>query len=81
MFSHQFSLTSRQKEEELNLVKQLVEKREDFQMLTRLNEENMVLRSHLNRARVKESGLRKAIEEYKIKGQLNRAKSGKDHPG
>jgi hypothetical protein len=57
-----------------------VEKREDFQMLTRLNEENMAIRSQLNRARIKESNLRKAIDEYKIKGGLIRAAGGENNP-
>lgn len=42
-------------------------------MLTRLNNENKDLKSQLNKARVKESNMRKMIEEYKTKGLLNRA--------
>ncbi len=49
-------------------------------MLTRLNEENMAIRSQLNRARIKESNLRKAIDEYKIKGGLIRAAGGENNP-
>lgn len=73
--AQKFELTIRQKDEELRLVTALIEQREDFQMLTRLNNENKDLKSQLNKARVKESNMRKIIEEYKGKGSFNRAKS------
>ena len=65
-------LSCRQKDEELVLLKSLVEKREDFQLLSRLNSENKDLRSQVNKLRIKELSLKKVIGEFKQKGFLKR---------
>lgn len=60
------------------MMKVLVEKREDFQLVSRLNLENKELRSTMNKLRLRETKYRKIIEEFKQKGKLKRTKDRKN---